>query len=311
MLARTTSPAALAVARVDGGWAQVTLQGWMSARSLRADHRDGLDLAVIAPDGENLRAEPDGPIIARVRYGALLERLDTRGVWVQVRRVGWVPRSALAPAAVAALRPPRASTSAAPMAYQAMSTSKRDTSAAQAAAQSPSGLDRVELSQAAALFLVPEGGQLGSLQPGTSARVLSRSGDWVRIQTEGWVRDAELRPATGSSLAGVSAAEVRASPDRYVGQTLDWRLQIVSIQTADELRPEIPLGQPYLLTRGPMPEPGFVYVIIPRDQVERFRALGPLTELMLRVRIRAARTRYLATPVAELVGVTDSVAARR
>ena len=35
----------------------------------------------------------------------------------------------------------------------------------------------------------------------------------------------------------------------------------------------MPPGQPYLLTRGPLPEPGFVYVTIPPDQVDRFRSL--------------------------------------
>jgi hypothetical protein len=108
----------------------------------------------------------------------------------------------------------------------------------------------------------------------------------------------------------VSAAEVRANPERYVGQVLDWQLQLVSIQTADELRPEMPQGQTYLLTRGPLPEPGFVYVMIPRDQSQRFRALGPLAELTLRLRIRAARSKYLATPVAELLAVVDSAAVR-
>jgi hypothetical protein len=86
-----------------------------------------------------------------------------------------------------------------------------------------------------------------------------------------------------------------------VGQTLDWRLQIIAVQLADELRPEMPSGQPYLLTRGPLPEPGFVYVMIPPSRVAEFRSLPPLHELTLRVTLKAARTRYLATPVAELV----------
>jgi hypothetical protein len=81
----------------------------------------------------------------------------------------------------------------------------------------------------------------------------------------------------------------------------------VSIQTADEPRPEIPAGQPYLLMRGPLPEPGFVYVMVSRNELARFKALPPLAELTLRVTIRAASTRYLPTPVAELVAVVDSM----
>jgi len=96
-----------------------------------------------------------------------------------------------------------------------------------------------------------------------------------------------------------------------VGQTLEWRLQLISVQTADELRAELPPGQPYLLTRGPLPEPGFVYVAIPAQQAEAFRALPPLQEVVLRVTIRAARTRYLSTPVAELVAVVSGMDAKQ
>ena len=94
---------------------------------------------------------------------------------------------------------------------------------------------------------------------------------------------------------------MQATPEKFVGQTLDWRLQIIAVQLADELRPEMPSGQPYLLTRGPLPEAGFVYVMIPPDRVAEFRALPALHEMTLRVTLKAARTRYLATPVAELV----------
>ena len=69
----------------------------------------------------------------------------------------------------------------------------------------------------------------------------------------------------------------------------------------------MPPGQPYLLTRGPLPEPGFVYVIIPAARAAEFQALPPLQELVVRVAIRAARTRFLTTPVAELVSVVSGM----
>jgi hypothetical protein len=166
--------------------------------------------------------------------------------------------------------------------------------------------EAIELANQSDVFQLPGTGPLGSLASGTRARALGQSGEWVRVQFEGWVRASDVRPESGTATVGVSAAEVRADPARYVGKTLDWRMQLVSIQTADELRPEIPAGQPYLLMRGPLPEPGFVYVIVPRSVVARFRALPPLAELTLRVTIRAASTRYLPTPVAELVAVVDS-----
>lgn len=328
-LAEILAPARLTVSGNRGTWAEVVLDGWIFGRSIRADARQGLDVAVIERGGENLRDEPKGTVIARLRYGALLERVEQRGDWVHVRRRVWVPRAAVDAPLQAGRTPPKVRETATPPAYRPMTEQKPDTqprararSAASSApasapaapsvgAAEPAGSDRVELARGAGIFAAPDGAQVGTLQPGAPARVLSRTGDWVRIATEGWVHEADLKAAAGGALIGVSAAEVRANPDRYVGQVVDWRVQVVSLQTADELRPEMAPGQTYLLTRGPLPEPGFVYVTIPRDQAARFRALGPLAELTLRVRIRAARSKYLATPVAEFVAVADSVAPGR
>jgi hypothetical protein len=312
-LGALTAPVTLTVSGNQGRWAQVTLDGWIFGASVKPDRRQGLDLVVSERDGENLRAGPNGSVMARLRYGALLERVEERGKWVHVRRRGWVPRSALEQPKVAARPKPGAGPQ--PAAYKPMEEQKPDTAPARPVPASgavvPAGAtDRVDVARASAVYSTPNGGQVGTLQPGAAARVLARAGEWTRIATEVWVHDADLTAASGEALQGVSAAEVRANPERYVGQLVDWRLQLVSIQTADELRSEMPSGQTYLLTRGPLPEPGFVYVMIPRDQGQRFRALGPLSELTLRLRIRAARSKYLATPVAELVAVVDSAAAR-
>jgi hypothetical protein len=166
----------------------------------------------------------------------------------------------------------------------------------------------VETVRDAGLSRMPDSAPGMTLPAGTSARVIGRSGEWVRVQVEGWVRDTDLKPAEAGVMAGISAAEVRATPDKFVGQTLDWRLQIIAVQVADELRPEMAPGQPYLLTRGPLPEPGFVYVTIPPERVAEFRALPPLHEAVLRVTLKAARTRYLATPVAQLVSTPAGAA---
>jgi len=161
------------------------------------------------------------------------------------------------------------------------------------------------------LAATPAGGTLGTLQAGTPARIVARSGDLVKVQVEGWLPADAVATSDSAALVGVSAAEVRAEPARFVGQTLEWRLQVIAVKTADELRSEMPPGQPYLLTRGPLPEPGFVYVIIPSAQAAAFQALPPLQEVVLRVAIRAARTRFLTTPVAELVSVVSGMEGER
>jgi len=148
------------------------------------------------------------------------------------------------------------------------------------------------------------------LQGGIPARLLARAGDQVKVQVEGWIPADAVAPAEGGVLMGVTADEVRADPNRYVGQTLEWRLQLIAVREADELRPEMPPGQPYLLARGPLPEPGFVYVTIPSSRLADFQALPALQELVLRVTVRAARTKFLPTPVVELASVVSGMDGR-
>jgi hypothetical protein len=178
--------------------------------------------------------------------------------------------------------------------------------------------DRLEAARDVTLQTVPgaasgaaDSGAVAKLRAGTSVRRIGQAGDWVRVQVEGWVPGAELRAARGAALVGVTAAEVRATPDHYVGQTVDWRVQVISVQAADDLRSEMLLGQPYLLARGPLPETGFIYITLTEDEAQQMRARPPLAELLLRVTIRAARTRYLETPVADFVAVVAGGQARK
>ncbi len=277
--------------KADGDWREVTVEGWIFRPSTTRTKRDGFDLVVTSNSGENLRREPNGPIVGRVREGTLLERVGEKGKWFRVRRDGWVPRQAVQ--GKAAAKP--ADTT------RARAQSQRAQPPVSAAPAPPSSIEGVETVRETGLSRMADSASVARLPAGTPARVVGRSGEWIRVQVEGWVREADVKPAEAGVLAGISAAEVRASPERFVGQTLDWRLQVIAVQVADELRPEIPSGQPYLLTRGPLPEPGFVYVTIPTRRIAEFRALPPLHEMVMRVTLKAARTRYLATPVAELI----------
>ena len=284
---------------VKGEWREAAVEGWIFSPSTAPTRRDGYDLVVTAGDGENLRRDPNGPVVGRVRQGTLLEQVRRKGKWVQVRREGWVPREAVAR--------PRAQAQA-QAAAPAQGTGKGKPAAPSArtpapAPAPPGPVEGVEVSRETGLARTPDSTPYATLQPGIPARVMGRSGEWVRVQLDGWVRESDLKPATDGVLREVSAEEVRTTPARYVGQPLEWRLQLIAVQMADELRPEIPAGRPYLLTRGPLPEPGFVYVTVPDSMLARFRALSPLQELTLRVTLTAARTRYLATPVADLVSV--------
>lgn len=261
--------------KISGEAIEVTFDGWLPTRSLGSFNRDGFDAVVSRRPSEILRAAPDGANVARLQTGVGFVKVETKGNWTRVRRTAWIASKNIPAASVTS---------------------------------DSYGPDRAELVRGAPLAIVPEGAAIGSVDSGAFARVVARSGGWSRVQVEAWVPDSTLRPAEAGVLVGVSQAEVRANPSRYVGRVVEWRLQFVAIQKADELRPEIPAGQNYLLMRGPLPEPGFVYVILPQNQLARFEQLPALKDLTLRGLIRAATSRYLPTPVLELVAVMSGLA---
>jgi hypothetical protein len=224
-----------------------------------------------------------------------------QGRWTRVRRHGWIPRKAIA----VEVSEPQGKAPAAQGTPPAKG--RGATAAAVVSARDTDATERVQTGRQTSLGAAPEGGTLGVVQSGVPARVVARSGDQVKVQIEGWIPADAIAPSDSAAMVGVTAAEVRATPDRFVGQTVEWRLQIIAVKTADELRAEMAPGQPYLLTRGPLPEPGFVYVAIPSARVAEFQALPPLQELVLRVSIRAAHSKFLATPVAELVSVVSGL----
>ena len=290
---------------VNGGatrndWIQVTLEGWIFATSVGPSDRPDFDLLVTRTPNENLRAAPAGPLVAELAQGFGLKRAtapDSSGRWVHVKRDGWVQRSALAPVAdVVATRTTDTTT---------------DTSGAQAGqTPPPRGGDSTRLDSSRAqptrvttLYRAPDGPEAGSVTTDTPLRVLSRNGEWTRVQFEGWVKGGDLQVAPAGVQVGVTAAELRAEPQRYAGQVLRWNLEFIAIQKADELRPDIPSGASYVLARGPLPERGFVYIIVPEARLPAFRALTPLTTLTITARVRNGRSRYLGNPVVDLISL--------
>jgi hypothetical protein len=307
--------------RSRGDWHEVEVEGWIFTRSTQRTNRDGFDLVVSSPGGENIRQAPNGQVVAQIREGTLLLKDEVQGGWTRVRRTGWVPRTAMASAAPTAPKTavqssiPESRDDSAPVETGAITplTPPEQTAPPQPQARAPaepnrSATNRAEVTRETAMFAAPEEGQFGTIQAGASARVLGRSGDWTRVQLEGWVRDSDLKGGPQGALTGITAAEVRADPPSYIGRTVDWRLELIAVQTADELRTEMTPGQLYLLTRGPLPEPGFVYVTVSEEQATEFRAMQALQDLVLRVVIKAPRTRFLATPVVQLVSIVPEEA---
>src|SRR6185503_21189209 len=80
---------------VRDGWVQVSLEGWIWGASVGRTDRDGHNLSVTASRGENLRSAANGPVIARLLSGFLLDELSRDAGWARVRRIGWMPEAAL------------------------------------------------------------------------------------------------------------------------------------------------------------------------------------------------------------------------
>jgi hypothetical protein len=265
------------------GWVEARLEGWIWARSVSKTTRDSFDLMVSAPGGENLRAGPNGSVMARLANGFLLREESRQGDgWVQVRRTGWIWAKAL----------------------ERVGDSAASQNQAPPVGSGSVALDHALTAHATEVRRVPDGGVAGSLADGTPVRVLARSGDWVRVATEGWVRESDLKPSAPGVLVGVSGAEVRARPGEFEGKVVQWTVQFIALQTADELRREIPRGQRYMLARGPLPEAGFVYAMLKGDQLDTVEQLQPLAELIIVGRIRVARSHYLGNPVVELMDMS-------
>ncbi len=272
-------------------WVPVTLDGWIFKGSLGPTSVAGFDLAVTKAPSENLRATPAGDVVAHLVIGFALDRVGEQDRWVHVRRQGWMRRAALQP--VAAAPAPRPSGSPPPR----PAPPRPDTGTA---VVDPA---RVQAARSTTVYRAPDGAANGTLASGAPLTVLGRTGEWTRVQLEGWVKTADLQAAPAGVLIGVSAAELRAEPDRYVGQTLRWTLQIIALRTADDLRPDIPDGAMYLLARGPVPERSFVYVIVPEANRAAVEALPPLATVQVTARVRTGRSRFVGNPVVDLVSL--------
>src|ERR1041385_4382747 len=318
-LARLARGALLIGGDAQGDVQGATVEGWIFATSVGPTPRAGYDLTVTRAPEENLRSAPAGALIAKLPQGFLLNRVaeGSSDRWIHVTRAGWVEKADLE--AVAQVAGSRAAVSDSDTSQARLTpgrspgdnespdtpgrrpgVNRGDTSASPSAPVDPS---RVASARRTVLYRAPEGQPTGTLAPSAPLRVLGRSGEWTRVELEGWVKSADLEIAPPGVLVGITAAELRTDPQRYAGQVLRWTLQYISTQKADELRPEIPNGSTYLLARGPLPERGFVYVVVPESKRAQLETLTPLATVQLTARVRTGRTRFLGNPVLDMISL--------
>jgi hypothetical protein len=295
-IARLARGAVVGVGATRDAWVQVTLDGWIFAASTGASPRPDFDIVVTHAPNENLRATAGGAILAELAQGFGLKRIgqDGAGRWVHVTRDGWVQRSALTaiPDVIATRTADSTGTGASQGGLRPGADSTRSVDSS-----------RAQPTRMTTLYRAPDGPEAGTIAAETPLRVLSRNGEWARVQFEGWIKGGELQAAPSGVLVGVTAAELRAEPQRYVGQVLRWRVEFIAVQKSDDLRPDIPRGATYVLARGPLPERGFVYVVVPDIKLPAVRALTPLVTMQIIARVRNGRSRYLGNPVVDLISL--------
>lgn len=268
-------------------WREATFEAWIWSESVGPDDRDGYDLVVRKSGGENLRAAPNGDVLAHARNGMLLKELERRGQWVRVRRTAWVWEPSLEFDDDAPTRP------------VTPTTPTGDTGTA------PKEWSRVGRT-GATLLAAPDGDTLADLRVNTTVETLAREGNWTRVRVEGWVWQPSLdqpAAATGAVLRDVTTAAIGANPEAFRGRLVEWSVQFIALDYAERIRTDFYEGEPYILARGPAAEPGFVYIAVAPDRVGEIERLAPLQRITVIGRIRTPRSSLMNAPVLDLVEV--------
>ncbi|MGD8698647.1 MAG: hypothetical protein PVJ43_05115 [Gemmatimonadales bacterium] len=268
-----------------GPWVEVELQGWIWAPSVSRTERGSFDLRVSANGGENLRANPQGTIRARLLEGCLLQQIGSEGNWRRVRRRGWLWRAsleAIGEPAVAANSPTESATS--------------EPSVEPTLITAPTPL---------VVYATPDGDTIALFQTGAQAQVLGRSGDWVRVRVDGWIYgpaalDSALNLADSGTLM---PAQLRSDPSHYKGALIRWRVQFISLRRAERARTDFEEGEPFIHARGPAGDPGFVYLAVPQALLSVAERLQPLEYVTVVGRVRTGRSALLGSPIIDITDI--------
>jgi len=294
-LATVFEGAVLQVEARQGRWIRVALDGWIWSASVSETDRDGFDLIVSDPGGENLRESPDGEArrVARLLRGMLLDRVERRGNWTHVRRSGWLwSESTIGDAGAG---PVDASSE------DASDAREPEPSAPPSPAELPGRI--VVRGEGAELQVSPSGDTLAHLRPEADLEVLARQGSWARVRVEGWVWVPSTLPADSAAGGQLTPNDVMANPDQYRGRQVRWRLQFVSVERAEPARGDFREGEPFILARATGEAQGFVYVAVPLELLAEAEALRPLQIIDVLGRVRTGRSALMGVPVLDLIAL--------
>jgi len=301
--------AAVQLLGITGSWTHVTVEGWLHV-SVIGPARDSFPLTAKSTVGAIMRAAADrtAPVVAQLADGMGLQLIARTDQWAHVKRGGWVlsstvragaPKPAPVTAAAAGVKPP-----AAPAAPAALAAGVAPASAPAAApvpvATAESLPGDVAVARRTTIHAAPTGAVLGTLDSATRLVTGPSERGWVRVTMEGWVKQADLIPLDSVPISTISAADLRADPDRYKGQTVRWVVQVVAYQTADPLRKGLHLEEPYLLARGPGSESSLLYLALPPSLMDVGRELKPLSSVVILAKVRYGRSDPSGVPVLDV-----------
>lgn len=274
---------------------RVTLEGFIH-RDLIGGRRDSFALSVRAPSGAKLRESPAGSArtLATLRDGMGLTQVSRAGDWVRVRRVGWVASSRLRTEPAPETREQAGS----------VETTQSPAPAPPVRVPEPQVAGGLTPTKQTLIRLAPDGDSIGGVRPGAVLAPLARERDWIRVRLEGWVRESELQAVDSTVQTRLSAADLRADPERTRGVVVRWNVQVLSpIQRADVLRRELAENEPYLIARGPNMESALLYLAVPPSMLDAVSAIAPLTGVVITARVRTGRSSPVGVPILDLVSI--------
>lgn len=301
-LATVLEGTVLEVVGRQGRWREAVLTGWIWKPSISQDRRNGFDFVVSKPGGENLREQPDAGSrrVAILERGMLLDSLETRGNWVQVGRAAWIWSGSVTETTGQTAPPPSEEPAA------GLGPPGGDESLAAVAPPAASSLpDRLVIAESPVMMLVsPEGDTIATLEAGADVAVVSRQGEWARVRLEGWVREQSALPSDSAAASdSLTAADLRANPEQYVGRRVRWSVQYVSLERAEPVRTDFYEGEPFLLARPADRAQGFVYIAVPPELLPQVESLRPLQTIEVLGRVRTGRSALMGVPILDLIAL--------
>jgi hypothetical protein len=144
----------------------------------------------------------------------------------------------------------------------------------------------------------PDGQPFATLSPRMTLEPVAHDKGWVRVRTEGWVKETDVAPVD-STHSVLTAADLRADPEGSRGKHVRWDVEVLAMATADPLRKGLNPDEPYLLVRGPGSESALLYVAIPPRMLADARSLASLAPVAVTIAatVRVGRSEPVGIPI--------------